>query len=168
MKKLIRGIVEFRRNTQEGYRESFGHLATGQSPDALFIACSDSRVAPNTFASTNPGDLFVLRNVGNLIPPCGECNASSVGEAEGAAIEFSVQNLKVSDIIVCGHSECAAMHALIADRKKVETPILRGWLRHGEPALDRLKSGVVLDSSLTAQNQLSQLECGEKGVIFLV
>src|ERR1039458_7741616 len=101
MKKLIRGIVEFRKKGQKNYRESFGKLATRQSPDALFIACSDSRVVPNTFASTNPGDLFVLRNPGNLIPPCGKQGISSSDESEAAAIEFSVVNLNVSDIIVC-------------------------------------------------------------------
>ena len=157
MKKLIRGIVEFRRKVQEDYRESFGWLATGQSPDTLFIACSDSRVVPNTFASTNPGDLFVLRNVGNLIPPCGKQGVSTSDESEAAAIEFSVISLKVSDIIVCGHSECGAMQALLDNRNNIETPNLKNWLRHGDLALDQLKSGAVLDSTLSKQNQLSQL-----------
>jgi carbonic anhydrase len=88
VKKLIRGIIEFRQNVVEGYRDTFAKLALGQSPDTLFIACSDSRVVPNLFASTNPGDLFVIRNVGNLVAPFHDyC-------AEGAAIEFSVLNLK--------------------------------------------------------------------------
>lgn len=157
MKKLIQGIVEFRRNVRQGYRAAFGNLATGQSPDTLFIACSDSRVVPNTFASTNPGDLFVLRNVGNLIPPCGKYGVSSSDESEAAAIEFSVLSLKVSYIIVCGHSECGAMRALMADRNKVAMPNLRNWLRHGEPAIENLKSGLTLDSTLAEHNQLSQL-----------
>ena len=157
MKKLIEGIVEFRRTVQESYRETFGQLATGQSPDALFIACSDSRVVPNTFASTNPGDLFVLRNVGNLIPPCDHHDTSVGDDAEAAAIEFSVLNLNVSNIIVCGHSECGAMRALIDNREKVKTPHLRHWLRHGDAALEQLKAGTVLDPSLAPHNQLSQL-----------
>lgn len=157
MKKLIQGIVDFRRKTQKEFRESFGHLATGQSPDTLFIACSDSRVVPNTFASTNPGDLFVIRNVGNLVPPCGEHGFSGSDESEAAAIEFSLLILKVSDIIVCGHSECGAMSALVNDRNKVAPPNLRNWLRHGEVAFDTLKRGAVLDSSLKIHNQLSQL-----------
>lgn len=157
VKKLIRGIVEFRRTVQPGYREAFGRLATGQSPDTLFIACSDSRVVPNTFASTNPGDLFVLRNPGNLIPPCGKGGVSVGDEAEGAAIELSVLGLNVSDIIVCGHSECGAMRYLFDGRDKLHTPNMKSWLRHGDPALDHLNSGVVLDQSLSVTNQLSQL-----------
>lgn len=157
MKKLIKGIVTFRHKVQESYRESFGKLAIGQAPDTLFIACSDSRVVPNTFASTDPGDLFVLRNVGNLIPPCDSHGVSSSDESEAAAIEYSVQTLNISNIIVCGHSECAAMRALINNRNNIEAPNLKSWLRHGDPALEQLKSGITLDLSLNEHNQLSQL-----------
>lgn len=157
MKKLIQGIVEFRRNVQQSYRESFGRLAIGQSPDTLFVACSDSRVVPNTFASTNPGDLFVMRNVGNMVPPCGKHGLSTSDESEAAAIEYAVLTLNVPDIIVCGHSECGAMRALIGDRRKVETPNLKNWLRHGDEAVERIRKGVSLDSSLNEHNQLSQL-----------
>jgi carbonic anhydrase len=158
MRKLIQGIVEFRQKVQEGYRQSFGRLAQGnQTPDTLFIACSDSRVVPNTFASTNPGDLFVLRNVGNLIPPCDQYGISVSDEAEAAAIEFSILSLNVLDIIICGHSECGAMHALMNDRSKVQLPNLKSWLRHGDEALERLKAGLMLDASLAPHNQLSQL-----------
>lgn len=157
MKKLIEGIVEFRNNVQESYREAFGRLATGQSPDTLFIACSDSRVVPNTFASTNPGDLFVIRNVGNLIPPCGEKGVSESDESEAAAIEFSLLNLNVPDIVVCGHSECGAMRALVNGRENVEFPNLKSWLRHGDPAVERFAAGLSLDESLSVYNQVSQL-----------
>jgi carbonic anhydrase len=157
VKKLVEGIIEFRRKVQKDYREAFGRLATGQSPDTLFIACSDSRVVPNTFASTNPGDLFVIRNVGNLVPKCGKHGVSAGDKSEAAAIEYSVNTLGVSDVIVCGHSECGAMRALMADRQKVETPNLRNWLRHGDVAIDRLRAGITLDPSLSESNQLSQL-----------
>ncbi len=157
MKKLIEGIVEFREKVQKDYREAFGRLATGQSPDTLFIACSDSRVVPNTFASTNPGDLFVIRNVGNLVPPADESGKSSGDVSEAAAIEFSILTLNISDIVVCGHSECGAMRTLLSDRNKVSTPNLKSWLRHGDSALTKLKSGLTLDSSLSEHNQLSQL-----------
>lgn len=157
MKKLINGIVEFRNNVQKEYREAFGRLATGLSPDTLFIVCSDSRVAVNVFASTNPGDLFVTRNVGNMIPPCGQHGVSSGDVSEAAAIEFSVLTLNISNIIVCGHSECAAMRALVDARSLVKTPNLKSWLRHGEAAMAQLESGKSLDPSLSKHNQLSQL-----------
>ncbi len=157
MKKLIKGIIEFRNNVQESYREAFGQLAVGQAPDALFIACSDSRVVPNTFASTDPGDLFVLRNVGNIIPPSDKNGVSFSDESEAAAIEFSILNLNVSNIVVCGHSECGAMRAIIEGRSKVQSPNLKSWLRHGEQALELLKQGITLDNKLSPHNQLSQL-----------
>jgi carbonic anhydrase len=157
MKKLIAGIVDFRRNTQESYREQYGKLATGQAPDTLFIACSDSRVVPNTFASTDPGDLFVVRNIGNLIPSCDVDGTSTSDESEAAAIEFALQNLTVKNIIVCGHSECGAMRAIIQGRRLVKPPNLRRWLRHGELALELLKDGKSLDTSVSEANQLSQL-----------
>ncbi len=157
MRKLIEGIVEFRRNVQKEYREHFGKLAVGQTPDTLFIACSDSRVVPNTFASTNPGDLFVIRNAGNLIPPCGHDGHSTGDEAEPAAIEYSIQTLGVKDIIVCGHSECGAMRALFDNRKKVKLPNLKSWLRHGDAAVEQFKNGLSLNPSLSPANQISQL-----------
>jgi carbonic anhydrase len=154
MKKLVKGIIEFRKNVQPGYREKFARLALGQSPDALFIACSDSRVVPNLFASTDPGDLFVVRNVGNMIPRCAEGNHSSADESEAAAIEFAVLNLGISDIVVCGHSDCGAMHAILEGREKVAAPNLRAWLRHGEASLRKLPGG---PADLSPVNRLSQL-----------
>ena len=154
MKKLVLGIVEFRRNIRAGYRAKFSSLASGQSPDTLFIACSDSRVVPNTFASTDPGDLFVVRNVGNLIPSCGLSGHSTADESEAAAIEFAVMTLNVSHIIICGHSDCGAMHALVRGRDQVPAPNLRSWLRHGDPSLARL-AGMTPDTDRA--NQLSKV-----------
>ena len=161
MKKLVQGIIEFRKNVLPSYREKFARLALGQSPDTLFIACSDSRVVPNLFASTDPGDLFVIRNVGNLIPCCDSEGHSVADESEAAAIELAILNLKVSDIIVCGHSECAAMKALLEGREKVKATNLRGWLRHGEPALTRITNSAGepnQHNALSQQNILLQLE----------
>lgn len=157
MKKLIRGIVDFRNKVRPDYQETFARLALGQKPDALFIACSDSRVAANVFASTDPGDLFVIRNVGNLIPPCGKAGISESDESEVAAIEFAILNLNVSDIIICGHSECGAMLAIVEGRQSLQAPHLKCWLRHGEAAHDKLKKGEHPDSGLAPHNQLSQL-----------
>lgn len=146
------GILEFRKNLNPESRKIFARLALGQSPDALFISCSDSRVAVNAFASTNPGDLFVVRNVGNLIPPSGQEIAKGDRSA-AAAIEFAVLNLKISDIIVCGHSECGAMQAIIGGREKV-SPNLAAWLSYGEQSKTKLGS---FNRDLTQHNELSQL-----------
>lgn len=157
MKKLVRGIVEFRQNIRPGFRETFARLALGQSPDTLFIACSDSRVVPNLFASTDPGDLFVVRNVGNLVPACGdEQGRSNSDESEAAAIEFAVRNLGVSDIVVCGHSECGAMQAILNGRHQVPMPNLRSWLRHGELALQAIEADPQFAAGLAPHNRLSQ------------
>lgn len=127
MKKLIQGIIQFRETRREGYAEAFSQLALGQRPDALFISCSDSRMAVNVFASTDPGDLFVLRNVGNLVPPHG--HPGGVGTA--AAIDYAVDALKVRDIIVCGHSDCGAMHAHCATAAARPGGALGEWLGMG-------------------------------------
>lgn len=157
MRKLIRGIVDFRQNMRPTCKDRFAQLALGQSPDALFIACSDSRVVPNLFASTDAGDLFVVRNVGNLIPPCGEEGRSTSDESEAAALEFALLNLPVSEIIVCGHSECGAMRALVQGSQIDQAPNLMSWLRHGKKGLKKLQDGSSIGCDLERHNQLSQL-----------
>jgi carbonic anhydrase len=157
MKKLRQGIVDFRRKRRPEYASTFARLALGQAPDALFVACSDSRVVPNLFASTEPGDLFVVRNVGNIVAPCGEHGASVSDVSEGAALEFSVLSLKVTDLIVCGHSECGAMRALVDCREKLDLPHMRSWLRHAEQALERFRSGTKTSDGLAPHNQVGQL-----------
>ncbi|MDE2492005.1 MAG: carbonic anhydrase [Elusimicrobia bacterium] len=124
MKKLIQGIVDFRRARREGYAGTFAKLALGQQPDALFIACSDSRVAVNVFASADPGDLFVLRNVGNMIPPWGDPG----GTAAAAAIEYALEILKVRDVVICGHSDCGAMRARRQGLSSLPAGPVRDWL----------------------------------------
>lgn len=129
MKKLIKGIMEFRRTRRDQVKDLFADLALGQSPDCFFIACSDSRVAVNVFASTDPGDLFVIRNLGNIIPPSPD-KGSAV-----AALEFATQVLKVGHIIVCGHSDCGAMRALASDHDHLSATPLGLWLRHAKDAV---------------------------------
>ena len=129
-------------------------LALGQKPDTLFIACSDSRVVPNLFASTNPGDLFVLRNIGNLIPPF---SCSCQDDSAAAVIEFSTLSLNVSDIVVCGHSECAAMLALSKGIDTLSCPHLESWLKYGKEALNKVRQGLIIDPSLSEHNQISQV-----------
>jgi carbonic anhydrase len=152
MKKLIEGLLDFRKNVLPERRELFAKLALGQSPDALFVTCSDSRVAPNWFASTNPGDLFVVRNIGNLVPPYKEASDNSVS----AAIDFALGNLTVSDIVVCGHSSCGAMHALHRGLDSLTSTSLRRWLSPTASSLKHSEPRLAGDSSLPPEDQLSQ------------
>ncbi len=151
MKKLLAGILEFREKVRPQYREQFAHLALEQRPDCLFVGCADSRVVPNIFASTQPGDLFVVRNVGNLVPPAGAPEA-----AAGAAVEFAVNRLGVHDIVVCGHSECGAMRGILQGGPADGLPHLDAWLAVGRRSLHRLAKGPSLDTHRPAHDQLSQ------------
>jgi carbonic anhydrase len=155
MKKLVNGIVDFRQHGLPEYREKFAHLALGQSPDTLFIACSDSRVVPNVFASTDPGDLFVVRNVGNLVPPC-QHNGICLDKSEAAAIEFAINTLKVSDIVICGHSDCGAMSTILNGRTAIHSDNLRDWLSYGDEALQQLKKEPQFAKQYSETNRLSQ------------
>jgi len=152
MRKLIQGIVEFHKNLTEESRALFAKLALGQKPDALFIACSDSRVVPNLFASTNPGDLFVIRNIGNLVPPWAK---HLKDDSVSSALEFAIFTLNVPDIIVCGHSECGAIHALVHGVDRACCPHLQSWLKNGESSLK--KQNLSIDPTLSQENQISQI-----------
>src|SRR5260370_42706510 len=125
MRKLVQGIVDFRNRLRPVARETFARLALGQRPDVLFIACSDSRVAVNVFASTEPGDLFVVRNPGNIVSPAAADGLSVADESEAAAIEFAVGQLAVRAIIVGGPSSCGAMSGLLRGRERVAAPTRR-------------------------------------------
>lgn len=157
MKKLIQGILEYRKNLTPQQRDNFAKLALGQKPDALFIACSDSRVVPNLFASTNPGDLFVTRNVGNIVPCCSSDSHPETSEhSELAALEFSIENLKVKDIVVCGHSECGAMAALLDGREKLPLKAVKNWLSHADDAFEHKEKLNFDDPEISQVNKLSQ------------
>lgn len=149
MKKLIKGIMEFRRTRREGVKDLFSSLALGQNPDCFFIACSDSRVAVNVFASTDPGDLFVIRNLGNIMPSFPD------GGSAVAALEFALESLEVSHIIVCGHSDCGAMRALAKNPEGQGATPLAAWLRHAKAAVN----GNPADQDALSQRNVSlQLE----------
>lgn len=129
MRKLVKGIHHFQANIFSSQRELFERLAgDGQTPETLFITCSDSRINPNLLTQTDPGELFILRNAGNIIPPHGAANGG-----EGATIEFATVGLGVKDIIVCGHSHCGAMRALLAPNGlRDKMPALCSWLSHAD------------------------------------
>ena len=160
MKKLLKGIVDFRKNVRPTVKDTFAELALGQRPDTLFIACSDSRVVPNLFASTEPGDLFVIRNVGNLIPPYAEDHSSHGSEA--AAIQFGLSSLPITEVIVCGHSECGAIGSLASGQTRPDAPAFQCWLRHGQGSLKQLEAGATLGDHLERHNRLSQLNVLEQ------
>jgi carbonic anhydrase len=127
MQHLLGGIHQFHSQVVQQEREFFEQLAAGQSPSALFISCSDSRVDPSVITQSGLGELFVLRNAGNMVPAFG---ASNGGEA--AAIEYAVSVLRVKDIVVCGHSQCGAMQALLEPESTARLPVVRAWLAHAE------------------------------------
>ncbi|HEX5749967.1 MAG TPA: carbonic anhydrase [Archangium sp.] len=156
MKKLVQGLLDFQRHSLPAYRATFARLAHGQTPDCLFIACSDSRVVPNLFASTNPGDLFVMRNVGNMVPPSDAMGMSLSDRSEAAALEFSLLTLPVKDIVVCGHSGCGAMKAILSGYNDQKTPNLSSWLDVGRPALAAFERGGKLGAGLPPYDRLSQ------------
>lgn len=157
MDKLIRGILHFRKHELPGRREIFAKLAKGQAPDTLFIACCDSRVVPNLFSTTEPGDLFAVRTIGNLMPPAGADGEGQGDVSEGAALEYSLQMLGVGNIIVCGHSLCGAMGALLSGKKLEGMPNLSQWLELGRPSLERFERATHIDPALDAVDRLSQV-----------
>jgi len=128
MKKLVTGFQRFRDHVFEEHRTLFEQLASGQTPQALFIGCSDSRLVPALLTQSRPGDLFVLRNAGNLVPPYG----AGHGGGEAATIEYAIEALGVEHVVVCGHSHCGAMKALISPEPPEGMPEVRSWLAQAE------------------------------------
>jgi carbonic anhydrase len=126
---IIKGLNEFHENYFSTHQELFQQLSHGQAPEVLFITCSDSRIDPFLITQAQPGDLFIIRNVGNIIPA-----HSATPHAEGAGLEYSVYALGIKDIIVCGHSHCGAMKGLLQIGSLAEEmPLVYEWLRqHGE------------------------------------
>ena len=159
MQKLIRGIQKFQQETFKEMGKLFEELAVKQNPDVLFITCSDSRVDPTLLTDTDPGELFILRNAGNIVPPHG---SPSVGEA--ATIEYAVVGLNVKHIIVCGHTQCGAMGGLLQSDALAEMPIVANWLRHADATKQIMKdhyqhlSGKELTMAAAEENVLVQLD----------
>jgi carbonic anhydrase len=134
MHDIIAGIRTFQRDVYPQYRELFEKLAAGQSPEALVITCSDSRVDPFLLTQAQPGQLFVLRNAGNLVPKYD----GFVGGVT-ATIEFAVVGLRVPNIIVCGHSGCGAITGLLHPETLENMPHVQNWLNHhAEPVREIL------------------------------
>ena len=159
MQRLIAGIHQFQQDSFRPLEGLFKQLAKSQNPDTLFITCSDSRIDPNLLTQSKPGDLFILRNAGNLVPPHG---AATSGEA--ATIEFAVVGLNIRDIILCGHSNCGAMRGLLEPEKVADLPAMAAWLHNAETTgrivrdnYKHLKGDQLLTATIE-ENVLVQLE----------
>lgn len=138
MNKLLQGILEFRETDFLEYKELFNNLGKAQNPHTLFIGCADSRVVPNLITKTLPGELFVIRNIANIIPPYRVNNDEFL--ATTSAIEYAVEILEVENIVVCGHSNCGGISALFQPPEKLEKiPNVVNWLK---------LTGAVKDKSL--------------------
>ncbi len=163
MQRLIEGVHRFQKDEFGNYRKLFRKLSQeGQNPHTLFITCSDSRVLAELITQSKPGDLFVVKNVGNIVPPA---NVRGDTNSTAAAIEFAVDTLKVSDIVICGHSQCGAITALL-DSKPVSknTPHLRDWLNLASPVMETIKKdydhlqGAARETAAAEENVLFGLD----------
>lgn len=129
MKEVIEGFLKFQREAFVERSELFRQLATRQNPRTLFISCSDSRLVPELITQREPGDLFVIRNAGNIVP--------SFGPEPGgvsASVEYAVAALGVEDIVICGHSDCGAMTAISSCQCLDHMPTVANWLRYADAA----------------------------------
>lgn len=158
MIKLLEGVERFQTEIFPKNRNLFNDLSESQSPHTLFITCSDSRIDPSLLTQTTPGEVFIMRNVGNIVPAYGEMNGGTA-----SAIEYAV-SIGVSHIIICGHSNCGAMGALLAPPEKLEaTPMVKAWLRNADAAkavtdvLSAEDAGPSVVRNLSEQNVLLQL-----------
>ena len=159
MEKLVRGIHEFQTTHFTEHQDLFAQLSKGQQPETLLITCSDSRIVPDLLTQTQPGELFVIRNAGNIVPPYGAANGG-----EGATIEFAVSALNVRHIVIMGHSHCGAMKGLLKPEDLVSLPLVASWLKHAEATrrvvLDNYQDleGEDLLNATIKENVLMQLD----------
>ena len=161
MQRLIEGVHKFRTDEFGNYRKLFRKLSQeGQNPHTLFITCSDSRVLAELITQSKPGDLFVVKNVGNIVPPA---NVRGDTNSTAAAIEFAVETLRVSDIVICGHSQCGAITAML-DKKPVSnsTPHLRDWLNLAAPVLETIRT----DYAYLQEGAAKETAAAEENVLF--
>ena len=162
MKKVVSGIVRFQESAYAARRKLFADLAGGQQPEVLFITCSDARIDPGLVTQTEPGELFICRVAGNIVPP-----HMRVAGGMTASIEYAVAVLGVQDIVICGHNDCGAMKGALEPAALEGLTHVRDWLEHCRAAVDVVRA--QQDSSaaqdplqmlreLTQQNVLLQLQ----------
>mgnify|MGYP001791737694 FL=1 len=160
MKDLIKGLREFQSSYVPQHRALLKELAQGQHPRVLFITCSDSRVQPELITQSDLGDLFVIRNAGNIIPPYGATNGG-----EGATIEYAIKSLDIQHIVVCGHTTCGAMKGLLqVGELEAKMPLVYNWLKHTEATRELVEEHYShlpkpeKLSTLVAENVLTQID----------
>ena len=150
MDRLIEGFTRFRRDVYPRQSPLYETLVRdGQKPEALVVSCSDSRVMPEVFLQCDPGDIFVARNAGNIVPPYGSEAASAVT----SAIEYAVRGLGVKHIIVCGHTDCGAMKALLDPDALKAMPTVASWLGH----CSCVRDAFVCEESATGESKAREL-----------
>ncbi len=158
MEKLIAGLARFKNSSFDDRKELFATLANGQSPEVLLITCADSRIDPNLITHSDPGDLFICRNAGNIVPPY-----SLHPGGMTASIEFGVAALGVEHIIICGHTDCGAMKGAMNPDSLDALPSVAVWLSHTRAAVAKVaaKHGEIGHEHLdevTEQNVLLQMK----------
>ncbi len=159
MDKVLKGLITFQKEVFAKKKTLFASLSKQQKPSVLFITCSDSRIDPSLLTQTDPGDLFIIRNAGNLIPTYGAAIGGST-----ATIEYGISVLNVKDIIVCGHTDCGAMKGLLHPEKLQQLPAVKAWLQHAETTARIVKDhcahlqGDDLFAASIRENVLVQLD----------
>lgn len=139
MKELFEGAVKFKEEDFLDYKSLYENLKKRQEPHTLFITCVDSRVVPSLITNTLPGDLFVVRNVGNIVPPYKESSNMRIGYlSTTSAIEYALSILNIKNIIICGHSNCGACFAIYKKEKLLKTPYVNKWLGLLDPVKERV------------------------------
>ena len=159
MQNVLKGLMKFQKEIFSKKKTLFTSLSKQQTPSVLFVTCSDSRIDPSLLMQTDPGDLFVIRNAGNLIPAYGAAIGGST-----ATIEYGVSVLKVNDIIVCGHTDCGAMKGLLYPENLQSLPAVKSWLQHAETTVRIVQDhyphlkGNDLFAAAIRENVLAQID----------
>ena len=149
MDRILRGLSQFQKSVYPKHRDLFQTLALGQRPQALFITCSDSRIDPCMLTQTKPGELFICRVIGNIVPPYPE----AIGGVS-ATIEYAVGVLGVPDVIVCGHTDCGVMKGVLNPEPLKPLSSVSAWLSYAQPARDAAGDSLL---ALTERNVIEQL-----------
>lgn len=153
MQKLIDGVAKFKSEVVPEHQALFDKLATGQSPDVLFITCADSRIDPAMITQTMPGDLFVCRNAGNVVPP----HSQNI-EGTAASIEFATAVLGVKHIVICGHTDCGAIQGAMAPQNLDAIPRVQDWV-------DNSRAAVKAAEAIQGEGQVDLLTATERNVV---